>query len=73
MPTYPPGLRMKVSSCGMLGRIAEAQVYVRRLLTVNPGVTVALQRVYWEKPLQRCPQALEAHLEGLRRAGLPEE
>jgi len=72
MPTYPPGLRMKVSSCGMLGRIIEAQVYVQRLLAVNPGVTVALQRAYWEKPLHRKPQALEAHLEGLRRAGLSE-
>jgi TolB-like protein/Tfp pilus assembly protein PilF len=73
MPTYPPGLRMKVSACGMLGRIAEAQRYVQRLLAVNPDVTVALQRAYWEKPLQRSPQALEAHLEGLRRAGLSEE
>ena len=73
MPTYPPGLRMKVSSCGMLGRIDEAQLYVQRLLAVNPGVTVALQKAYWEKPLQRSPQALKAYLEGLRRAGLPEE
>lgn len=73
MPTYPPGLRMKVSSCGMLGRIDEAKIYVQRLLAVNPGVTVALQRAYWEKPLQSSLRALEAHLEGLRRAGLPEQ
>jgi hypothetical protein len=72
MPTYQPGLRMKVSSCGLLGRIPEAEHYMRRLLAVNPGVTVAQQRAYWEKPLQRSAHALEAHLEGLRRAGLPE-
>ena len=43
-PTYPPGLRLKVATCGLLGRIEEGRAYVQRLLAVHPECSVAWMR-----------------------------
>lgn len=72
MPTYPPGLRMKLSTCGLLGRLDEARDCVQRLIAVQPGSSVSWLSRFLAAPLQRNPRALEVYLEGARRAGLPE-
>lgn len=72
-PTYPPGLRLKVATCGLLGRIEEGRAYVERLLTAHPECSVAWIRDFWGPLMKRSPSALANYLEGARLAGLPEE
>lgn len=72
MPAYPPGLRMKLSTSGLLGRLDEARDCVQRLVAVQPGSSVSWLSRFLAAPLQRNPRALEVYLEGARRAGLPE-
>jgi TolB-like protein/DNA-binding CsgD family transcriptional regulator len=69
---YPPALRVKIASCGLLGRIDEGRDCVARLLRINPDATVAGLRVYYERRLRRNPHGLETYLKGLRLSGLPE-
>ena len=44
---------------------------MERLLAVNPGDTVSSMRLYYGISMKR-PGCLEALLDGLRKAGLPE-
>lgn len=69
---YPPALRVKIATCGLLGHIEEGRNCVKRLLHVNPGATVAGLRAYYEARLLRNPSGLETYLEGLRLCGLPD-
>jgi adenylate cyclase len=63
-------LSMKAAICGVLDRIVEGRKCVDQMLAINPDVTAArfqhAYRVYMQ------PQCLAQHLEGLRKAGLPE-
>lgn len=72
-PTYPPPLRFRMVTCGLLGQIGEAREYARRLLVVNPNATVARIRAVSEVMYRRNPDTLARVIEGARRAGLPEE
>ncbi|MBR2816468.1 MAG: winged helix-turn-helix domain-containing protein [Reyranella sp.] len=72
VPTYPPGLRMKLSTCGLLGRHDEARACVERLLEVQPGSSVRWLSRFLRAALQRNRHAYEIYIEGARRAGLPE-
>jgi adenylate cyclase len=69
-PEFPPALRFRAASCGLLGRLEEGQAWVARLLTVNPDATVSSMRRYYGMMMQ--PECLEAFLDGLRKVGLPE-
>lgn len=71
-PTYPPSLRMKTVTCALLGRLDEAQAFLRRLLSVNPDATVCSIRGYVGPQWRYRPQAVESFMRGLRLAGLPE-
>jgi tetratricopeptide (TPR) repeat protein len=71
-PTYPPGLRLKVATCGLLGRIEEGRSYVKRLLAVHPECSLAWAQEFWGPMMGRNPDGLAKYLEGARRAGLPE-
>jgi adenylate cyclase len=70
-PDFPPALRMKAAIFGLLGRLTEAHQAVVRLLELSPGETLAGLRTYYEVPMKK-PGCLDAFLEGLRQAGLPE-
>ncbi len=70
-PNYPPALRMKVATCGLLGRLDDGRKWVERLLAVNPDTSVSGLRTYNEVLIKK-PGCLEAFLDGLRKAGLPE-
>jgi TolB-like protein/DNA-binding SARP family transcriptional activator len=72
-PTYPPGLRLKVATSGLLGRIEEGRAYVERLLAVHPECSVAWIRDFWGPLKQRSPAALTNYIEGSRHSGLPEQ
>jgi TolB-like protein/class 3 adenylate cyclase len=70
-PDFPPALRMKAATCGLLGRPEEGRAWVERLLTVIPNTTVRSVRLYYSVTMRK-PGCLEAFLDGLRKAGLPE-
>ncbi|MBI3706292.1 MAG: tetratricopeptide repeat protein, partial [Proteobacteria bacterium] len=70
-PNFPPALRMKAATCGLLGRLDEGRVWVERLLALNPHTTVSSMRLYYGVFMKK-PGSLDAFLDGLRRAGLPE-
>jgi len=62
----------KAAACGYLGRADEARVCIRRLSEFVPGfTTINGFKSAWEKFC--LPDALGIYLEGLRKAGLPEE
>jgi tetratricopeptide (TPR) repeat protein len=69
----PPALRIKISACGMLGRIEEGRRCVEQLLAINAETTVASLKAHYQPFLQRVPGRFEDFLQGLRRSGLPEK
>jgi tetratricopeptide (TPR) repeat protein len=70
VPRYVPVLNVKAAACGLLGRIDEARACVAQLLALNPTMTCAGMRPYYRAFIQ--PACLERHVDGLRKAGLPE-
>ena len=72
-PTYPPGLRLKVATCGALGRIEEGRKCMQRLLQVHPDYSIAWIEGFWAPLMQRSPSALAKYVEGSRLVGLPEK
>jgi class 3 adenylate cyclase/tetratricopeptide (TPR) repeat protein len=72
LPTYPPGLRLKIAVCGHLGRRTEACRYVQRLISVNPECCVTWLSDYWGAFI-RDPGFLARLIEGIRLGGLSEE
>jgi DNA-binding SARP family transcriptional activator/Tfp pilus assembly protein PilF len=71
-PSYLAGLRLKVSACGLLGRIDEGRATLRQALAIQPTLSIAWMRDFLKLPLQRKPQILDTYLKGLRLAGVPE-
>jgi hypothetical protein len=69
-PAYTPALRLKVVTCGLLGRTDEAREYVARLLAAQPGCGIRWIQQAWG-PLFR-PHVMARYVEGSRLAGLPE-
>ena len=72
LPTYPPGLRLKIVTCGHLGHSKEASRYVQRLIAVNPECCVAWLTDYWGAFI-RDPNLQARLVEGVRLGGLSEE
>jgi adenylate cyclase len=70
-PRFTTALRIRVASCAHLGRLPEAQQWLALLLEVDPGLTVARLKAYLTMFLS--PETVAVYLEGLRKAGLPEE
>jgi hypothetical protein len=62
---------MKAASFGLLGKVAEGHEAVERLLALNPDETLTSLKAYYKVPMKK-PGCLEALLDGLRKAGLPE-
>ena len=69
---FPPALRLKVVTSGLLGRVEEGRECVTRLLAVNPDATVTKLKAFYEPLLRINPHRLEPYLKGLRLCGLPE-
>jgi adenylate cyclase len=62
---------IKTAACGHLGRTEEGRECVRRFRELRPGVTVAGVEGFWGRFLS--PEVFGILVEGLRKAGLPEE
>jgi tetratricopeptide (TPR) repeat protein len=71
MPRNALALRVEVVACAQLDRIAEAQAALSRLLLLQPDLTIAGFRAYAASNF--APKLLALYIDGLRRAGLPEE
>lgn len=68
----PSSLRVKIATCGLLGRSEEGHQWVDCLLAIEPAASVQRLKQYWGAPLRRSPEALEQFLAGSRLCGLPE-
>jgi TolB-like protein len=70
-PNHPQALRMKIACCGLLGHLDEGRRWVERLVVVNPNASMSNLRAHYQIVMKK-PGCLEALVEGLRKAGLPE-
>ena len=68
--TFVGPLRFKVTLCGLLGRREEGRELLKRLLEFDPALTVARFEAFYSRLFQ--PQIVALHVDGLRKAGLPE-
>src|SRR5262249_19448368 len=66
-----PGLRAKLSLCGHLGRLIQANECLRQLREIHPEPTIAnLSR---SSATSLMPEVAAALIEGWRKAGVPDE
>jgi TolB-like protein len=63
-------LRFKAAACGLLGRIEEGRECVTRLRELVPGSTIASVKIFAQLV---APEVGALSLDGLRKAGMPEE
>lgn len=70
-PQFPGGYRTLAASAGNLGRPTEAETARKRLQELLPHLTIGQLRE--SLPYFKNPNDLERYLDGLRKAGLPEE
>jgi len=71
-PRLGSGYRIKAVACAHLGRLRQAQECARRILELQPAFTISeWQRTYAE--FMCSPETLAMCMDGLRKAGLPEE
>jgi tetratricopeptide (TPR) repeat protein len=68
---FVPAIRYKAALCGHLGRVDEGREWLRRLLDVRPGLTIA--RYVREASGYQPPEIRAIFADGFRKAGLPEE
>jgi adenylate cyclase len=69
VPSWPPTLLWATSTYAHLGRLDEARAALERLVRVWPGYSLSRAR---EIARGYDPVSLEAVVDGLRKAGLPE-
>jgi hypothetical protein len=62
---------VKAAACGHLGRVQSGRQCVARYAELRPGLTVATVNAGWGT--FASPEFLGILIEGLRKAGLPEE
>ena len=64
-------LGAKAAACISLGRVQEASECIKRFCELRPGSTIA--NIGETVRATFSPEVLAIYLEGLRKAGLPEE
>jgi len=69
-PRFMSAMRIRVASCAHLGRIEEARAWLNRLIELQPGLTIAKYKLY---AAYISAETRAVFVEGLRKAGLPEE
>jgi TolB-like protein/class 3 adenylate cyclase/Tfp pilus assembly protein PilF len=72
LPRCAASVRIKLMLCGLLGRVEEAHDSLGRMLELQPGLTIVRVKEY-AASARYPPELLPTYLEGLRKAGLPEE
>ncbi len=69
-PKFTPTHRVLAASLGQAGRLEEARQIVDQLQALLPGFTVSR---YGEETRFRVPEYFELLMDGVRKAGLPEQ
>jgi TolB-like protein/class 3 adenylate cyclase len=72
-PRYVVAMRFKLVSLAHLGRIDEARELLKRVLALQPGLTIAAWKASYATMSIFTPEHLARYVEGLRKAGVPEE
>jgi TolB-like protein len=72
-PRSVVAMRFKLVSLAHLGRIDEARELLKRLLDLSPGLTIAAWRASYATTSVFTPEFLGRYVDGLRKAGVPEE
>jgi TolB-like protein len=65
-------MRLKIICCAHLGRIEDAHCWLQQLSELQPGLTIAGWKALYAATLF-APEILAMYVEGLRKAGMPEE
>jgi len=71
MPRYSSSVRIKCVSCAHLGRIQEARHWLKKLLELQRGLTIASFKASVAKRVP--PEFLAIFVEGFLKAGLPKK
>jgi DNA-binding SARP family transcriptional activator/TolB-like protein len=71
-PGYTAALRIKVATSSILSLPEQAERAVRQLRALEPGASISRMRDYWRALAPNAPHALDAKIDGWRRAGMPE-
>ena len=69
-PRMPAVVAIKAAACAHLGRSADASACIKRLRELHPGATIRGGETFAK---QFSPEVFAVWIEGLRKAGLPEE
>ena len=72
LPRYRSSMYMKVILCAQLGRLEEARECLSQLREAQPGLTIAWYKARFATEWL-APQIAGFYVDGLRKAGLPDE
>jgi TolB-like protein len=72
-PRYIPATRFKLVCLAHLGRTADARDWLKRVLSLQPGLTVASWKASAATNLRFAPELIALIADGMRKAGVPEE
>ncbi len=72
LPRYIPVMRVKLVCLAHLGRTEEARDWLKRVLAVHPGLTVAAWKASFATMSVYSPELLARSVDGMRKAGVPE-
>lgn len=70
-PTYPHALRLKIATCGALGRPAEGRTYVQRLLAVHPNCSLTWLEEFYRPMMHNVPKLRNDYLAFSGKGGMP--
>jgi hypothetical protein len=70
-PDYRGALLHKTVAAAHLGQMEKARATLRQWIEPQPGITIARWSAIWLRVFS--PEKMEIYVEGLRKAGLPEE
>ncbi len=72
-PRHLITMRLKLVCLAHLGRVDDAREWLKRVLALQPGLTIAAWKASWAATSVLSPELLARYTDGLRKAGVPEE
>jgi adenylate cyclase len=72
-PRHLVTMRIKLVCLAHLGRTDDTSEWLKRVLALQPGLTIAAWKASWATTSLLSPELLARYTDGLRKAGVPEE
>ena len=72
-PRHLITMRLKLVCLAHLGRVDDVREWLKRVLALQPGLTIAAWKASWAATSVLSPELLARYTDGLRKAGVPEE